>query len=172
MEHCKEVSGHPPEHIMQKIPTQMPDFFSNSEASFELRAAYVEHVVSRILTQRVFQPFLFTLSRRNDSTDQLFQTMSQKLRQKSIRREAVWRQQTLHAAYTVSSAKQSINKIAAIIVEEIMDEIKYFTCPTQYEQVTVAIRRIVKIAAETWRYARWVTAPFQTASSQLIGSID
>ena len=80
--------------------------------------------------------------------------MSAKLRQKSIRREALWRQHTLHAAYTVSSAKQSINKIAAVIVEEILGELEHFANPAQLEHITVAVRRIVKIAAETWRYAR------------------
>lgn len=80
--------------------------------------------------------------------------MSDHLRKKSTRREALWRQRTLHAAYTISSAKQSINKIAAFIVDEVVEAIKYFSNPTRWEQVTVAVRRIVKTAAETWRYAR------------------
>lgn len=80
--------------------------------------------------------------------------MSDHLRKKSTRREALWRQRTLHAAYTISSAKQSINKIAAYIVDEVVDAIKYFTNHHRWEQVTVAVRRIIKTAAETWRYAR------------------
>lgn len=80
--------------------------------------------------------------------------MSDKLRHKSIRREAVWRQHTLHAAYTVSSAKQSINKVAAVIIEEILGELEHFANPSQMEHITVAVRRVVKMAAETWRYAR------------------
>lgn len=80
--------------------------------------------------------------------------MSDQLRKKSTRREALWRQRTLHAAYTISSAKQSINKIAAYIVDEVVDAIKYFTNHHRWEQVTVAVRRIIKTAAETWRYAR------------------
>lgn len=137
-----------------RIPRNMPSFYTNTEASTQLRAAYVEHIVSRALTQRIFRPFLFTLSRRHESADSLFQTMSDKLRHKSIRREAVWRQHTLHAAYTVSSAKQSINKVAAVIVEEILGELEHFANPSQMEHITMAVRRIVKIAAETWRYAR------------------
>lgn len=80
--------------------------------------------------------------------------MSDQLRKKSTRREALWRQRTLHAAYTVSSAKQSINKIAASIVDEIVEAIKHFANPTHWKQVTLAVQNIVKTAAETWRYAR------------------
>ena len=90
--------------------------------------------------------------------------MSDQLRKKSTRREALWRQRTLHAAYTISSAKQSINKIAAYIVDEVVDAIKYFTTHHRWEQVTVAVRRIIKTAAETWRYARLEVAMI-TASS-------
>ena len=82
--------------------------------------------------------------------------MSQQLRHKSTRREASWRQQTLHAAYTATGAKQAVNRVAAGIVQEIKDEIEYLTCPNEQDQVQVAIQRIVKLAAETWRYARFV----------------
>lgn len=114
----------------------------------------MEHLISTIISRRVFQPFLFTISLRRGNPDLLFQSMSDHLRKKSTRREALWRQRTLHAAYTISSAKQSINKIAAYIVDEVVDAIKYFTNHHRWEQVTVAVRRIIKTAAETWRYAR------------------
>ena len=154
VEHFKGLRQEPPEHVRKRVPQNIPPFYTNTEASTELRAAYIEHIVSRALTERIFQPFLFTLSRRHESADALFQTMSDKLRHKSIRREAIWRQHTLHAAYTVSSAKQSINKVAAVIVEEILGELEHFANPSQMEHITVAVRRIVKIAAETWRYVR------------------
>jgi hypothetical protein len=80
--------------------------------------------------------------------------MSRKLRYKSIRKECVWRQHTLHAAYSVSSAKQSINKVATVIIDEIVNQIKHFADPKHLEKIITAVRRIVKIAAETWRYAR------------------
>ena len=154
VERCKGSLGRTPEKLLKDIPAEVPDFLADTPASIQLRAAYVQHTISRILSYRIFQPFLFTLSRRHEAADRLFQAMSQKLRHDSFRREAFWRQQTLHAAYTVSSAKQSINKIAAVIVEEIMEEIEHLTCPDEREQTKVAIRRIVKISAESWRYAR------------------
>ena len=80
--------------------------------------------------------------------------MSRKLRYKSIRKECIWRQHTLHAAYSVSSAKQSINKVATVIIDEIVDQIKHFADPKHLERIITTVRRIVKIAAETWRYAR------------------
>lgn len=76
------------------------------------------------------------------------------IRRKSVRREAFWRQQTLKAAYTTSDAKQSINVVAAVIVDEIVDHIKHFADPKQLDALLSSIRRIVKLAAETWRHAR------------------
>lgn len=154
VEHFSDDIESPPENVVKTIPQIIPPFCSNTESSIKLRAAYVEHLISRTISRRIFQPFLFTISLRHGSPDLLFQNMSDHLRKKSTRREALWRQRTLHAAYTISSAKQSINKIAAFIVDEVVEAIKYFTNSSRWEQVTVAVRRIVKTAAETWRYAR------------------
>ena len=148
------MSEHPPKQMIKKIPIEMPEFFSDSQGAHALRATYVEHIISRIMTQRIFRPFLFTLGPRHEAVDEVLQELVRNIRHKSTRRAASWRQSTLRTAYTLSSAKKSINKVAATIVEEIMDEIRYFTSPNQYEQVVVAVRRIVRLAAETWRYAR------------------
>lgn len=76
------------------------------------------------------------------------------IRRKSVRREAYWRQQTLKAAYTTSDAKQAINVVAAVIVDEIIDHIRHFADPKQLDALLVGVRKIVKLAAETWRLAR------------------
>lgn len=165
IEHFSDDIGNPPESVVKTIPQTIPPFCSNTESSIKLRAAYVEHLISKIISRRIFQPFLFTISLRHGSPDLLFQHMSDHLRKKSTRREALWRQRTLHAAYTISSAKQSINKIAAFIVDEVVEAIKYFSNPTRWEQVTVAVRRIVKTAAETWRYARLEVAMITASMS-------
>lgn len=122
--------------------------------SRELRSAYVQHVVSKTLTYRIFQPFLFTLGRRYDKADTFFQMLSMDIRRKSVRRETFWRQQTLKAAYTASDAKQSINVVAAVIVDEIINQIKHLADPKQLDPLLTGVRKIVKIAAETWRLAR------------------
>ncbi|KAA6406428.1 MAG: hypothetical protein FRX48_09779 [Lasallia pustulata] len=153
VEHFRDLQQEPPEHVQKRIPRTIPPFYTNSEASIQLRAAYIEHVVSRALTQRIFQPFLFTLSRRHESADSLFQTMSDKLRHKSIRREAIWRQHTLHAAYTGSSAKQSINKVAAIIVKDKLGELEHFANPSLGAHHRGGTEDC-QGRAETWRYAR------------------
>jgi serine/arginine repetitive matrix protein 2 len=119
-----------------------------------LRAAYVAHIVSAMVTFRVFGPFLFSLGRRYDKADSLFQSMSNHIRDKSTRKEAVWRQQTLLAAFTSSGAKQRINTAAGTVVDEIVAEIKHFADPKEEEGIKIAVRRIVKLAAETWRFAR------------------
>lgn len=143
-----------PEDIATQIPEKVLSFLSRPDGSARLRAAYIEHTISSVITRRIFKPFLFTLNLRQQSADQLFQSWSDHMRSKSTRKEALWRQRTLHAAYTVSSAKQSINKVAGAIVDEILDRIRCFAHPARLEQVTAAVRTIVKTAAETWRYAR------------------
>lgn len=153
-EHFAYLPIDPPKDILEKIPPEMPSFLDNTPASRELRSAYVQHVVSKTLTYRIFQPFLFTLGRRYDKADTFFQVLSMDIRRKSVRREAFWRQQTLKAAYTTSDAKQSINVVAAVIVEEIVDHIKHFADPRQLDALLNGVRRIVKLAAETWRHAR------------------
>ncbi len=139
---------------MSKIPAGIPSFTANTKASRQLRAAYVQHIVSTTLCYRVFEPFLFSLGRRYDKADTLFQAMSNELRNKSTRKEADWRQHTIFAAYTASSAKKTINAAAGMVVEEIVNQIKHFADPRQMELINVAVRRIVKLAAEAWRLAR------------------
>lgn len=144
----------PPKDILSKIPSELPPFLDNTPASRELRSAYIQHVVSKTITYRVFQPFLFTLGRRYDKADTFLQMLSMDIRRKSVRREAFWRQQTLKAAYTTSDAKQSINVAAAVIVDEIIDHIKHFADPKHLDSLLTGVRKIVKLAAETWRHAR------------------
>lgn len=132
----------------------MPSFLENTPASRDLRSAYIQHFISKTLTYRIFQPFLFTLGRRYDKADTFFQMLSMDIRRKSVRREAFWRQQTLKAAYTTSDAKQSINVVAAVIVDEIIDHVKHFADPKKLDALLNGIRKLVKLAAETWRHAR------------------
>lgn len=80
--------------------------------------------------------------------------MSNHIRDKSTRKEAIWRQQTLLAAFTSSGAKQRINTAAGTVVEEIVNAIKHFADPKEEEGIKIAVKRIVKLAAETWRFAR------------------
>lgn len=163
MEQFQDVIDTIPSDIATQIPEKVLSFLSRPGSSARLRAAYIEHIISSVITRRIFKPFLFTLNLRQQSADQLFQSWSDHMRSKSTRKEALWRQRTLHAAYTVSSAKQSINKVAGAIVDEILDAIRCFARPQRLEQVTLAVRKIVKTAAETWRYAR-LEIPMITAS--------
>jgi hypothetical protein len=153
-EHFGYLPIDPPKDVLSKIPSELPPFLDNTPASRELRCVYIQHVVSKTITYRVFQPFLFTLGRRYDKADTFFQMLSMDIRRKSVRREAFWRQQTLKAAYTTSDAKQSINVAAAVIVDEIIDHIKHFADPKHLDSLLTGVRKIVKLAAETWRHAR------------------
>ncbi|BCS21353.1 uncharacterized protein APUU_21785S [Aspergillus puulaauensis] len=153
-EHFSYLPIDPPQEVLSKLPPDLPSFLDNTPASCELRSAYVQHVVSKTLTYRIFHPFLFTLGRRYDKADILFQMLSMDIRRKSVRREAFWRQQTLKAAYTTSDAKESINVVAAVIVDEISNHLKHLADPRRMDSLLTGIRKIVKLAAETWRHAR------------------
>ncbi|KAF2186841.1 hypothetical protein K469DRAFT_629525 [Zopfia rhizophila CBS 207.26] len=144
----------PPPDVLANIPPELPSFLGDTIASRQLRAAYIAHTVSKMITFRVFGPFLFSLGRRYDKADSLFLSMSNHIRDKSTRKEAIWRQQTLLAAFTSSGAKQRINTAAGTVVDEIVTAIKYFADPKEEEAIRIAVRRIVKLAAETWRFAR------------------
>lgn len=148
----------PPKDVLSRIPSELPSFLDNTAASCELRSAYIQHIISETLNRRVFQPFLFTLHNRPDKedADAYLQALSVDIRRKSVRREALWRQQTLRAAYTASDAKQAINAVAGRIVDEIMQQITPFADPRpgRLDTLGLAVRRTVKLAAETWRLAR------------------
>jgi hypothetical protein len=58
------------------------------------------------------------------------------------------------AAYTTTDAKQRINSAAGIVIEEIVRSIMPFTESSAEEAIRAAIRRIVKLAVEVWRFAR------------------
>jgi hypothetical protein len=123
-------------------------------AATQIRACYIQSTISSILLVRIFQPFLFTLGRRYGGVDTFLQSLSTNLSLKSKRREACWRQTTLRAAYTVSKAKEAINVAATVISDEIINEIKDFANPSDWPAISVGIQRIVKSAAEVWRFAR------------------
>ncbi|KAL8679648.1 MAG: hypothetical protein Q9186_004109 [Xanthomendoza sp. 1 TL-2023] len=128
----------------------MPPFLVDTPASAQLRVAYVQSVISSIISRRIFQPFLFTY----DHFDSLFNEWGECLRGKSTKREAIWRQRTLHAAFSCPSSKQRINTFAATVVDEVVAAIKPFADRRQREPMTAAVRKVVKTAAETWRLAR------------------
>lgn len=144
----------PPKEKMLLIGADIPAFMDSTIAATEIRACYIQNTISSILHFRIFQPFLFTLGRRYGGVDTFLQSLSTDIRQKSERREAAWRQTTLRAAYTVSKAKEAINIVAAVIVDEIVDEIKHFAHQSHWPEITLGVQRIVKSAAEVWRFAR------------------
>ena len=144
----------PPDEVLGKIPTRLPSILLNMHCSKQLRVAYIEHLVSNAITQQIFEPFLFTLAVRRKSMDNLITEWSASLREKSAKRETIFRQHILHAAYTSSNSKQSINTAAGIVADRIFAAVKLFADSTNWHSINVGIRRIVKLAVETWRYAR------------------
>jgi hypothetical protein len=139
---------------MLLIPYEIPAFMNTSVASTKIRTCYIQHLISSVLFVRIFRPFLFTLGRRYGGLDTFLASLSTDIRQKSERREAAWRQTTLRAAYTVSKAKEAINVVAAVVVDEIVDEIQHFAHQSQWPAIMLGVQRIVKSAAEVWRFAR------------------
>jgi hypothetical protein len=147
---AEQLSG----EALDKVPADLPSFLADTAPCRHLRYAYIQHLVSATLCRRIFEPFLFSLGARPNKTDGLLLSISQDLRNKSTRKEAVWRQHTLVAAYTSKASKANTNAVAGAVVDEIMRQIKPFADPAKIEIIHAAVRRIVKLAAESWRYAR------------------
>ncbi|RPB24721.1 hypothetical protein L211DRAFT_807271 [Terfezia boudieri ATCC MYA-4762] len=144
----------PPGDVIAEIPSNLPNLLADTDASRILRQAYIQHVISTILCKRIFSPFLFSLANRYDNADSLLKAMSSHLRKKSTRREAVWRNYTLIAAYTANSAKQHAATAATTVIDEIITKIRPFAEPDNLDRISAGVRRVVKYAIETWRYAR------------------
>jgi hypothetical protein len=144
----------PPSKVIAELPSSLPSMLGNSDASRLIRMAYVQHIISKYLCYRIFQPFLFSLGKRYDKADTFFQSMSNQLREKSTRKEAVWRHYTLLAGYTASNAKKNAGVAASSVIEEIAGYVKPFSDQQNMDIITSGISRIVKFAVETWRYAR------------------
>ncbi|KAF2753242.1 hypothetical protein EJ05DRAFT_224310 [Pseudovirgaria hyperparasitica] len=136
------------------IPSELPPFLANTPPAKHVRTAYIAHLISTILTRRIFSPFLFSLPRSDTATDTLLASMSSHLQLKSTKKEAIWRQHTLTAAFQCDGAKAQINSVAGSVVEDITAALKPFALPAARSDVNAAVRRIVKLAAETWRLAR------------------
>ncbi|KAL8693214.1 MAG: hypothetical protein Q9218_001926 [Villophora microphyllina] len=136
--------------ITRSIPPNLPPFLTDTPASSLIRVAYVQSLVADVINRRIFQHFLFTF----DDLDSVFNEWAEYLYSKSTKREAIWRQRTLHAAFSCPSSKPRINKFATSIIDEILYVIKPFSDGNQKEQMLAAVKKIVKKAAETWRYAR------------------
>lgn len=112
--------------------------------------AYVQSLISNIIDRRIFQHFLFTY----EHFDDIFNSWADYLKSKSTKREAAWRQRTLHAAFSCPGSKERINKFARSIIDEVVTAIKPFANKSMREEMLTAVKKIVKTAAETWRYAR------------------
>ncbi|KAI4258852.1 MAG: hypothetical protein L6R42_004879, partial [Xanthoria sp. 1 TBL-2021] len=136
--------------VARSLPPNLPPFLVDTPASALVRIAYVQGLISNIINRRIFQPFLFTYA----ELDNHFNEWGECLRGKSTKREAIWRQRTLHAAFSCASSKPRINTFAASVVDEVVAAIKPFAGRTRREQLKAAVRKVIKRAAETWRLAR------------------
>jgi len=153
------------------IPDEIPTFMDTTAPAGEIRACYIQYLISSILHVRIFQPFLFTLRRQYAGVDTFLQSLSKDICRKSERREAIWRQTTLRAAYTVSKAKEAINVVTAAIVDEIVDEIKHFAHHSAWPAIIGGTQCIVRSAAEVWRFARVEREPIKSFMHE-VGSYD
>ncbi|KIW07481.1 uncharacterized protein PV09_01448 [Verruconis gallopava] len=142
--------------LLSTVPAHLPSLIEDTDESRQARSAFIAHIISSKLVERVFTPFLFGLGRRQEETEQLLDIISGKLRTKSSRNESTWRQHTLLAAYTTTHAKLQMNKEAGRVIDDIIAAILPFAIDTEttVTAVRAGVRKIVKLAVETWRYAR------------------
>ncbi|KAL8917033.1 MAG: hypothetical protein Q9208_008208 [Pyrenodesmia sp. 3 TL-2023] len=147
---CSDCPIQIPSEVARSIPSSIPHFLVDTPASGRIRVAYVQSLISNIITRRIFQPFLFT----HEDLDDTFNEWAEYLRRKSTKREAVWRQRTLHAAFSCRTSKEKINRFAGQIIDDIVTTVKPFVDRSKRAEMITAVKQIVKTAAETWRYAR------------------
>ena len=157
---CTACPAEIPDRVARSLPPNLPPFLDDTPASVALRVSYVQSLISNIVDRRIFQPFLFTYA----ELDSQFNEWGECLRGKSTKREAIWRQRTLHAAFSCPSSKPRINTFAAGVVDEVIAAITPFVARNIREGLKAAVRKVIKTAAETWRLAR-IELPRIMASS-------
>lgn len=155
-EHFLFVPTDPPTDVLAGLPNGLPSFFDNTLTAYELRCTYIQHIVYKHLTSRIFKPFLFTLGRHHDNGNRLLESIDSDIHRKSIRREVFWRQQTLLALFTGRDAKHAMNHVIINLTEEITDAVRRFADHSRVSTDVLRedVRSIVKHAAKTWRQAR------------------
>ncbi|RPA78748.1 hypothetical protein BJ508DRAFT_328922 [Ascobolus immersus RN42] len=142
---------------------------SPNPSSQYLRQSFVQHTISRLLCQKIFNPFVFTLTKSSNRISTYLQTLSEDLRKKSTRREAVWRMYTMSAVFQTSSSKKAASIIATTVQEEIIDLLSPFLEARRLDSFKSSLGKIVKLAVETWRYARMEKEVFSARMEQLAG---
>ncbi|KAI5287469.1 hypothetical protein KEM55_009351 [Ascosphaera atra] len=149
----------PPEALAE-LPSSIPfpAFLGDTDASHKLRGAYVQHIVYKILTRRIFEPFLLTIRGKQDEAGMLLATLASDMRKKSVRREALWRQLTVKTAYSTAGASQQHKAILRHVRDEILRKVVPFVNPDPEEMTMEGVKdmatQLVGAAIETWRYAR------------------
>ena len=147
-----------PTDVLRSIPSNLSLIFSQTASSQALRTAYIQHLITSILTRRIFAPYLFVLKTNDNASDsaalQAFCRVAATIRSKSTMKESCWRQQTLYAIYSSPGAKVAINTVATEIVEDIEHAVIPFLASKKWDRsVRERVRKIVKCAVEVWRYA-------------------
>ncbi|KAK7606160.1 hypothetical protein JOL62DRAFT_368894 [Phyllosticta paracitricarpa] len=152
--HFKKLPDPPAADVLARLPPNVPDFFADSTSAAHLRVSFVMYSISKILTTRIFEPFFFSPDGDADPSVKLLKAISTQLREKDLVREATWRQHTLSSLFRGPDAKRCINAAASSVVDEICKTLEPFLANKIDEELVHAeVRRIVKLAAETWRFA-------------------
>ncbi|KAK7540716.1 uncharacterized protein J3D65DRAFT_250364 [Phyllosticta citribraziliensis] len=152
--HFKKLPGPLAADVLARLPSNVPDLLADSPSAAHLRVSYAMYSISKILTARIFEPFFFSPDGDADASVNLLKEISTQLREKDPVREATWRQHTLSSLFRGPDAKRRINAAASSVVDEICKTLEPFLAnKIDEELVRAEVRRIVKLAAETWRFA-------------------
>lgn len=123
-----------------------------------LRSLVVQNHVWSIIQRRIFEPFLFTAAYVEDEDDDGLERglalVSQTIRGKSLRREAIWRTITMRAMYASPGGSKAARIVATRLSREIMDTIGPRHVDELRPALLQAVRFVAKAAVQLWRLAR------------------
>ncbi|RMZ78504.1 hypothetical protein DV737_g3810, partial [Chaetothyriales sp. CBS 132003] len=144
----------------------VPDVFGSTRAACELRALVIQHRIFRVLHSLIFQRYVLASvdGCADPDLDRLLSGLSARIRQKSVRREALWRSILVRALHTNNAqGKASASAVASTAFRAIVDQTQDLTDIGHSGALADALKQVVKTAVEIWRQARVETDPIASS---------
>ncbi len=146
---------------------------SDSDISQHFRISVAKHVISKCLTNNVWQPFYCGILHNDHKMVVLLSSVSEKLAAVGQRSESAWRALTLLG---LESLKTPVVDTEEVIVREMIRELKPFTNHSTTIDFHDELLQIVHNATMVWKIAQkdssriWIDKKFESQSVSDNGS--